>query len=511
MGVRNQRLSEEEFFQQRKQVLAMWPTGKGVSLDEAIDFQKSLIPQKNYALKLQEAKRNGETCFTSMMGTSPLDRDIEFSRYLQDEGQSNFLPTVVDSMTRNRLYERAERHLKETEKTGKAFLNGLPIVHYGVPGIRKKVESVERPLALWGPSPDMRLVDEIGLAAGHTGVGHGGAMCVFFHYTKDVPLETVLRNFQYIYRLQGYYEEKGIPILHWVSGGISCITPPSLILAPQIIEHLIAAEQGVKHIQFAFWGAQGSLAQAVAAVVTLRKLGREYLERFGYGDVVTTAMAGYATNIAFPPDYPQAYAVVSMAPIVTILSGAEACYITTIDEAHKIPSKENNAASLRCARMMANLLKDQKIDFVNTKAVKMEMEMLEQEIRAIVEKVIDFGNGDIAVGALRAIEAGVLDQPFASSQYAARKAIGVRDAEGAVRYLSHGNLPFSREIADFHREKIAEREKAQGRPVGYDTVVSDIVSISKGSLLLSPDWQEKELQALASGGLKTRETFCQRE
>jgi len=43
--------------------------------------------------------------------------------------------------------------------------------------------------------------------------------------------------------------------------------------------------------------------------------------------------------------------------------------------------------------------------------------------------------------------------------------MGVRDAEGAVRYLSHGNLPFTKEILEFHKEKIAEREKAQGKKV----------------------------------------------
>ena len=41
--------------------------------------------------------------------------------------------------------------------------------------------------------------------------------------------------------------------------------------------------------------------------------------------------------------------------------------------------------------------------------------------------------------------------------------------------------------------KIEERGKKQGMIVDYDTVVSDIVSISKGSLLLAPDWQEMEL------------------
>jgi methylaspartate mutase epsilon subunit len=495
MEVRNRRLSEEEFFQQRKEVLAMWPTGKEVDLDEAIDFHKNLPPTKNHALKLQKAKENGVISFCSMMGTAPLERDIEFSRFLQDEGHSDFLSTIVDSMTRNRLFEAAERELKEIERTGRQLLNGLPVVYYGVTGVRKKIEAVDSPVMVWGPSPDIRLVDEIGLAGGHTGVTHGGAMVAFFHYTKDQPLEICIRNFQYIYRLMGYYEERGIPMQHVAQGGLSCITPPSLLFAPEIIDHLLAAEQGVKNIQFCYWGAQGSLAQAVGSVIALRKLGQEYLNRFGHSNVVTTMKSGYATNIPFPSDYAQAFAVVCMAPIVTLLTGAEVCYITTIDEAHKIPSKENNAASLKSARMMLNLLKDQKSDFANSKAVRIEAEMVEQETRAILDRVIDLGDGDVAVGAVRAVEAGVLDQPFAASQRTARRVMGVRDAEGAVRYLNHGNLPFTNEILEFHREKIAEREKVQGRKVDYDTVVSDIVAISRGSLLLSPGWQEKELSA----------------
>jgi methylaspartate mutase epsilon subunit len=502
MEVRNKRLTDEEFFKQRKEVLAMWPKGKELDLNEAIGFHKNLAPGKNHALKLRKAKENGVISFSSMMGTAPLDRDIEFSRFLQSEGRSDFLSTIVDSMTRNGLFEAAERELKEIERRNRPLLNGLPVVYYGVSGVRKKIEAVDCPVMLWGPSPDMRLVDEIGLAGGHTGASHGGAMCAFFHYTKDRPLEICIRNFQYIYRLLGCYEERGVPMQHVAQGGLSCITPPSLLFAPEIIDHLLAAEQGVRNIQFCYWGAQGSLAQAVGSVIALRKLGEEYLRRFGYGDVVTTMKAGYATNIPFPSDYAEAFAVVCMAPIVTFLSGAEVCYITTIDEAHKIPSKENNAASLRAARMMLNLLKDQKSDFANSKAVRTEAEMVERETRAILDRVIDLGDGDVAVGAIRAVEAGVLDQPFAASQLTARRAMGVRDAEGAVRYLSHGNLPFTKEILEFHKEKIAEREKSQGKKVDYDTVVSDIAAISRGSLLLNPDWQEKELGALAASGLK---------
>jgi len=59
--------------------------------------------------------------------------------------------------------------------------------------------------------------------------------------------------------------------------------------------------------------------------------------------------------------------------------------------------------------------------------------------------------------------------------------MGVRDNEGAVRYLDHGNLPFTNEIIEFHRGKIAEREKARGRKVDYESVVHDLFSVSRGS------------------------------
>ena len=341
------------------------------------------------------------------------------------------------------------------------------------------------PLGIWGPTTDPRLIDEIALAGGHTALFQGGATCAFYHYSKNLPLENIIRNFQYAYRLMGYYEERGVPMQERAEGSLYTMNPPSLSLAPQIIEHLIAAEQGVKHFQCPYFG-QGNVVQNVAAIVALQKLVDRYLSRFGYTDTVTTMFASYAINCPFPSDYAQAYALVCIGAMVAVLSGAELCYVTTIDEAHKIPSKEGNASSLRAAKMMINILKDQRIDLVSSRAVQMESEMLERETTAIVERVIELGDGDVAVGAVRAVEAGVLDHPYGTSQFLARKTVGVRDAQGAIRFLNAGNLPFDKEILDFHREKIAEREKAQGRRMDYDSVVEDLVSISKGHLLLPP-------------------------
>jgi methylaspartate mutase epsilon subunit len=61
--------------------------------------------------------------------------------------------------------------------------------------------------------------------------------------------------------------------------------------------------------------------------------------------------------------------------------------------------------------------------------------------------------------------------------------LAARDNEGAMRYLDTGNLPFSKEIIEFHQQKLAERAKAQGRKIDYENVIDDLMSIAQGSLV----------------------------
>ena len=60
--LRNRRLDEKEFLKMREPVLALWPTGREVDLDEAIEYQRSLPDSKNWhkvARKLHEEGRTG--------------------------------------------------------------------------------------------------------------------------------------------------------------------------------------------------------------------------------------------------------------------------------------------------------------------------------------------------------------------------------------------------------------------------------------------------------------------
>jgi methylaspartate mutase epsilon subunit len=480
MDVVNKKWSEDYFFQERKKVLNMWPTGKELNLDEAVEYHKNLPPVKNAALKVLQAKEKGITYLCPSSGSDTIANHKELLLHLQNEGYADLLTTYIDSLTRNCRFESAAQELKKGQKTGKAVLNGFPVVVHGINGNREVIEAVDLPVLLFGPTPDTRLTHEIGLAGGHTGYS-GGPLISFWNYTKDIPVEKVIHNFQYINRLMGYYEENGIPILYCVSGAMPSISPPSLMIAPEIIEVLIAAEQGAKHIQLNNW-LQGNISQDIAYILTFKKLAGEYLDKFGYHDVKTTTYSVSPTG-RFPANHDQVFGLISYFAMIGILANVQVIGSRTIDEAHHIPTKEGTAASFRCAKMFTNMLQPQHFDILDNKDIKAEAYILEKEVKSILDKVIDMGEGDVIIGTKRAIKAGILDQPYATSQHVKGKVMGVKDGEGAARFFDFGDLPFDKEIIAFHNDKIAKREKQVGKKVGYETVINDMTAISMGALL----------------------------
>ncbi|HEX2966091.1 MAG TPA: methylaspartate mutase subunit E [Syntrophorhabdaceae bacterium] len=483
MNVSNRRLTDEEFFNERKEVLAMWPTGKDVDLEEAIAYHKSMPRNKNFVYKLLDARQRGEIPLVSDMGYTTIELETELLQYIQKHGQPDFLGHHVDSLTRNLRFAEAEKQVRKAEATGENLLNGFPVVIHGVSGNRKLTESVDLPVRLRFVSPTGRLTTEIALAGGNTSA-EGQQMLCFMNYTgRDERPETVIREFQYISRLIGYYEEHGVPILVHVVGGnhLSNMTPPSLQLALSIIDLLMLPEQGVVH-PYVGMASAGNLAQDVAYAIACRTLGNEYLKKLGYDNVLLMT-GGAEIPGRYPLDHAQSFTEVIWSPLVSTLADVDLCHIKTLDEADTIPTKENNATSLRGARMMLNLLKDQKLDIRDNKDVIAETKMIEMETRAILDKVLELGDGDPVTGTIKALEFGVLDHPMSNNKHVQARVMGVRDTKGAVRYLECGNLPFPKEVVEFHRDKLAERERKIGKAVDFDIVIADFLAISTGSLL----------------------------
>lgn len=479
MELKNKKLAEDQFFKERQEVLAQWPTGKEVDLQEAIAFHKSLPKQKIWPLKMRNAKEHGEPYASSGMGKATIEEHTELLTFVEKEGQADILSATVDSFSRQNNYKRAQQGIEESIKRGRSALNGLPVVNHGVTGIRKIVAAVNSPIIMRYGAADPRLIDEIGLAGGFT-ADAADPLMDFWHHNARVKLETCLLTHRYTHRLVGYYEEHGVPLCVSLQGLYGAGIPPSLNIAAILVQILMMAEQGVKNIMPHF-AAHGNLAQDVATATVLRKLSQGYLKKFGYKGVEEFLSVSFSL-VQYPMEVGSAFAVIFMNTLMAKLCGAQRNDIRTVAEAKGIPTKEDTAYSYRTAKAMQNFLQPQKIG-VCQKDLEMEIGMVEKEVRCIIDKILEFGEGDVVVGTLMAVKTGVLDHPFATNPASPAKVMGIKDINGAVRFLNHGNLPFTNDIIEFHQSKIKEREKKQGMQITYETIVSDLMAVSKGVLV----------------------------
>jgi len=171
--------------------------------------------------------------------------------------------------------------------------------------------------------------------------------------------------------------------------------------------------------------------------------------------------------------------------LVASLTHCEAVYLRTIDEAAGIPTKEAHATSYRSANWIFDVVRKQMIN-LEDKEIELEERMSELETRAILDKLFELGDGDIAVGCEMGVRAGVIDWPICPNVNVREKVLGVRDRQGACRYLDFRDIPVPEEVKEFHREKIAERERVEGRKMDYKVVIEDFWAFSKGRLTGAP-------------------------
>ena len=483
MDIQNKRIPEGEFMAMRQEVLTQWPTGKDVNLEEAVAYHKSMPVSRNFSQKLLDAKRDGRTLVQPRAGVPVVEEHIKLMQYLEEHGEADLLPSTIDSYTRQNRYEEAENGIAESIRLGRAMLNGFPAVNHGVMKCRQVIESVNVPMQVRHGTPDARLLTEITYAGGFTSY-EGGGISYNLPYCKNIPMERTIRDWQYVDRLTGLYEEMGVSINREPYGPLTgTLVPPCISHAAAIIEALLAAEQGVKNITVGY-GQCGNLVQDIAAIHTLQDLTDEYLQKYGYSDVkVTTVLHQWMGG--FPADEAKAFGVISSGSLTAALAKATKVIVKTPHEAVGIPTMEANAEGLRCTKQVVNMMADQ--TFYDNH-LEEEKEIIRAETRCIVDKCFELGNGDIAVGVCRGVEAGVLDVPFAPCRANAGLMLPCRDNNGAVRILNTGNLPFTQDLKDYHATKIYERALAEKRKASFQMVIDDVYAIGKGRLVGRPKY-----------------------
>ena len=195
MDIQNKRIPDDEFARLRQEVLAQWPTGKDVDLQEAVDYHKKMPESRIFSKKLVAAKNARKTLVQPRAGVPVIEEHIKLMQYLEKEGEADLLPTTIDSYTRQNRYEEAENGVKESIRLGRAMLNGFPAVNHGVAGCRRIIESVNVPVQVRHGTPDARLLTEITYAGGFTSY-EGGGISYNLPYCKNIPMERTIRDWQ---------------------------------------------------------------------------------------------------------------------------------------------------------------------------------------------------------------------------------------------------------------------------------------------------------------------------
>ena len=482
LRIRNKKIDDDLLMKKRREELDRWPTGKEVDFDEAVAYQKSLPDSKIWWKVMAKLREEGRMSVFPRAGTPILEDMIELCQGLRESGVV-LIPVTTDSYTRLGQYEKVEEILKECYKTGRLLLNGFPIINYGVKKTRKLVESIDAafsPRAAGG---------EIAIAAGMTteaGIGFLG----FGSYSKNMTIQELIESSQNGMRTIGWYADKGVILCKDLHGWLPTAPfPLSVRIVGLIIEAVTAAEQGQKAL-YPLVHCMGNMAQDMAWIKLAPRLIREYLDKFGYEDCMIVGTCPAQTPL-FPvaTDLGGAFAYLTYVAMVGSLSGSNAVDLRSIDEGAGVATKEAHEMSYRAAKWIFDVVREQKIE-LDIKDVETEEKVTETEVRTILDRILDLGDGDIVEGTAQAVESGVLDSPWSPNVTIKDNVLGVRDSRGACRYLEFGNLPIPEEIKDFHREKIAERERIEGKKVDYHTAVQDLFSLSKGKIVGLPPYDK---------------------
>jgi methylaspartate mutase epsilon subunit len=476
------RIPDDIFAAMRNANLARWPSGAGVDFDEAVALHRSLPRHKQLGWLMREAVAQRRCLTQPRGGFGTFDMQRALMVTLDKEGLADIVPTTTDSYTRNEHWELAQKGIEESERLGRSMLNGYPMVNYGVAKARELIEAIDKPAIMLTGTAMPRLTSEIAFAGGYTGY-LGSGIAYTTSYIKELSIEEGIRNYQYLDRLAAMYDEHGVELHRRQPGFLTGTNiPPSIAIVTCILDCLLAAAQGVKNYGLEM-GETLHLVQDAAAVAACGELCQEYLRKKGFTDVFTPVTLLHWMS-AWPHDEAQAAAIISYGGTLAAISGAASVTTKSTHEAFGIPTPQANAEGLRMTRMAIYLARDIRLD--GLAAFEAEKTLIAREVRPIIDKVLEMGDGDVAVGTVRAFEAGVMDIPWSPNRHCKSRVLPARDADGYLRILDAGLMPFPKDVLAVHEEGLRRRAEREKLAFGPDLAVQSVYEISEPVAKLLP-------------------------
>lgn len=475
-------ISADEFAVMRKENLARWPTGALVDINAAVARHKALPRHKQLAHVFREAEASNRCLTQPRGGFGTLELQIELMTELDKVGLADIVPTTTDSYTRNEHWDKAQLGIEESRKAGRSMLNGFPMVNYGPVETAKLIDAIDKPGIVLSGTSFPRLTAEVGYASGFSGyLGSGLAYTV--SYTKETSLEEGIRNYQYLDRLAALYLEHGVELHRRQPGFLTGTNiPPCIAIITCIIDALLAANQGVRHYGLEL-GQTLHLVQDAAAIKMCRVLVQEYLQRFGFNDVYTPVTSLHWMG-AWPHDESQAASLIVYGGTLAAVGGANSITTKSTHEPFGIPTPKANAEGLRMTRMAIYLARNLRLDTMPE--FHAECDLIRREVVPVMDKILEMGDGDAALGTINAAAAGVLDIPWSPNKHIKSRIMPARDADGYLRIVDPGDMPFSRDVLEVHEAGLRRRAERESVPFGHELAVSSVYEISEALEKLMP-------------------------
>ncbi|MCY7308270.1 MAG: methylaspartate mutase subunit E [Rhodoferax sp.] len=449
---------------QRAQVLSH-PLARGIAPDEVHRFLATL-PDQRFPSLCYAAR--GATPLIQPRGGVPLFEDqLALTQALSSAG-ADFIPLTIDSYTRHNQYDTATQLLKRSEEEGRSYLNGYPLVSHGHELTRQLYVGLDKPVSLRHGTPDARLLVEVAIASGIVEI-EGGGLCYCLPYSEGFPLDRCLLYWQYVDRVCALYSTPQRPVHRESFGPLSAtLVPPAIAMAIEIIEALLAAEQGVASFAVSF-GQTGSFIQDVATARVLRKLARHYLDEFGFGSM-RLSLVYHQWMGQFPAQRERAAALIAGSALIAGVIDADKIVVKTVDEALGIPRPSVNAEAVDTVRYVLRTFSA--AGAIDSPTIELEAALLESEVRSILGAIFALSGDVFWESVYRAFQLGYLDVPFSPHADNANKLVSMRDGNHSIRISDAGQVPIS--AADAATERRLLEARADRSDLTYRQMLADI-------------------------------------
>tara|TARA_B100000029_G_scaffold387876_1_gene383928 strand:+ start:494 stop:1900 length:1407 start_codon:yes stop_codon:yes gene_type:complete len=417
----------------------------GFNAEQGITYLSSLDKSRFSSIVLNKNKKF--PLIQPRGGFPTFQKQFLLSKSLADAG-ADFIPLTIDSYTRLNDYDRAEILLEESEDLSKDLLNGYPLIAHGYEITRNIYNKIDLPISLRHGTPDARLLVENALASGITEI-EGGALCYSLPYASKFPIDRSLLYWQYIDRICAEYSNDQRKIHRESFGPLTAtLVPPVIVALVQILELLLAAEQGITSFSVSF-SQSGSLEQDIALAKILRNQSKKYLQMFGFHDI-DVYLVFHQWMGAFPYDKKMAEKLIGDSAIISAMIKADKIIIKTKDEAFGVPTIESN---VNAVKQVKNIYKNlSKIDTPNNVRVQQEIELISQELDEILNFIFSMSGQSFASSIYHSVKSGYIDIPFSPHSQNANKLLSIRDKNNSIRIKDPGLLPMTKSSINKEKE-----------------------------------------------------------